>query len=133
MFHHALDILTIYFKISGNLKKAFMKKTMKLRITKIFLLLCLFTSCSSVHLSCSSGWRATEDELTKDMVKPSLFYRPADEIASTIRGAKLAWTNEDDKMDDIQQLVMAVADKLGKDKTKAFLQALEEYEKGKKA
>ena len=40
---------------------------------------------------------------------------------------------EDDKMDDIQQLVMAVADKLGKDKTKAFLQALEEYEKGKKA
>lgn len=40
---------------------------------------------------------------------------------------------EDDKMDDIQQLVMAVADKLGKDKTKAFLQALEDYEKGKKA
>ena len=40
---------------------------------------------------------------------------------------------EDDKMDDIQQLVMAVADKLGKDKTKAFLQALEEYEKGKKS
>ena len=40
---------------------------------------------------------------------------------------------EDDKIDDIQQLVMAVADKLGKDKTKAFLQALEEYEKGKKA
>ena len=40
---------------------------------------------------------------------------------------------EDDKMDDIQQLVMAVADKLSKDKTKAFLQALEDYEKGKKA
>lgn len=49
MFHHALDILTIYFKISGNLKKAFVKKTMKLRITKIFLLLCLFTSCISVQ------------------------------------------------------------------------------------
>lgn len=50
--------------------------------------------------SCSSGWRATEDELTKDMVKPSLFYRPADEIASAIRGAKLAWTNEDDEAED---------------------------------
>lgn len=50
--------------------------------------------------SCSSGWRATEDELTKDMVKPSLFYRPADEIASAIRGAKLAWTNEDDEAAD---------------------------------
>ena len=45
--------------------------------------------------SCSSGWRATED-----MVKPSLFYRPADEIASAIRGAKLAWTNEDDEAAD---------------------------------
>ena len=31
------------------------------------------------------------------MVKQSLFYRPADEIASAIRGAKLAWTNEDDE------------------------------------
>ena len=49
MFHHVLDILTIYFKISGNLKKAFVKKTMKLRITKILLLLCLFTSCRSVQ------------------------------------------------------------------------------------
>lgn len=47
--------------------------------------------------SCSSGWRATEDELTKDMVKPSLFYRPADEIASAIRGVKLAWVNEEDE------------------------------------
>ena len=70
---------------------------MKFRIAKILLLLCLFTSCSSVQPSCSSGWRATEDELTKDMVKQSLFYRPADEIASAIRGAKLAWTNEDDE------------------------------------
>lgn len=100
MFHHALDILTKYFKISGNLKKAFVKKTMKLRITKIFLLLCLFTSCSSVHLSCSSGWRATKDELTKDMVKPSLFYRHADEIASAIRGVILDWANEADEAAD---------------------------------
>ena len=52
--------------------------------------------------SCSSGWRATKDELTKDMVKPSLFYRPADEIASAIRGAKLAWTNEEDEAADSQ-------------------------------
>ena len=50
--------------------------------------------------SCSSGWRATEDELTKDMVKPSLFYRPADEIASAIRGAKLEWANEKDEAAD---------------------------------
>lgn len=120
MFHHVLDILTIYFKISGNLKKAFVKKTMKFRIAKILLLLCLFTSCSSVQPcvvgllamaammqscrsvqpSCSSGWRATKDELTKDMVKPSLFYRPADEIASAIHGVILDWANEADEAAD---------------------------------
>lgn len=54
------------------------------------------------------------------------------EAISVAENTRKGKTPEDDKMDDIQQLVMAVADKLGKDKTKAFLQALEEYEKGKK-
>ena len=102
MFHHALDILTIYFKISGNLKKAFVKKTMKLRITKIFLLLCLFTSCSSVHLSCSSGWRSTKEELTKDLVKPKVNYNPSDEVEAAIKGAKLRFVGETDEEDETQ-------------------------------
>ena len=55
------------------------------------------------------------------------------EAISVAENTRKGKAPEDDKMDDIQQLVMAVADKLGKDKTKAFLQALEEYEKGKKA
>ena len=55
------------------------------------------------------------------------------EAISVAENTRKGKTPDDDKMDDIQQLVMAVADKLGKDKTKAFLQALEEYEKGKKA
>lgn len=55
------------------------------------------------------------------------------EAISVAENTRKGKAPEDDKMDDIQQLVMAVADKLGKDKTKDFLQALEEYEKGKKA
>lgn len=55
------------------------------------------------------------------------------EAISVAENTRKGKAPEDDKMDDIQQLVMTVADKLGKDKTKAFLQALEDYEKGKKA
>lgn len=55
------------------------------------------------------------------------------EAISVAENTRKGKAPEDDKMDDIHQLVMAVADKLGKDKTKAFLQALEEYEKGKKS
>lgn len=55
------------------------------------------------------------------------------EAISVAENTRKGKAPEDDKMDDIQQLVMAVADKLGKDKTKAFLEALQEYEKGKKA
>ena len=55
------------------------------------------------------------------------------EAISVAENTRKGKAPEDDKMDEIQQLVMVVADKLGKDKTKAFLQALEEYEKGKKS
>ena len=51
----------------------------------------------SLQPSCSSGWVATKDELTKDMVKPSVFYRASDEITSAIKGAKLAWVDLDDE------------------------------------
>lgn len=55
------------------------------------------------------------------------------EAISVAENTRKGKAPDDDKMDDIQQLVMAVSDKLGKDKTKAFLEALDEYEKGKKA
>jgi nucleoid DNA-binding protein len=51
----------------------------------------------SLQPSCSSGWVATKDELTKDMVKPSVFYRASDEITSAIKGAKLAWVELEDE------------------------------------
>ena len=54
----------------------------------------------SLQPSCSSGWVATKDELTKDMVKPSVFYRASDEITSAIKGAKLAWVELEDEESD---------------------------------
>lgn len=54
----------------------------------------------SLQPSCSSGWVATKDELTKDMVKPSVFYRASDEITSAIKGAKLAWVELEDEEAD---------------------------------
>ena len=54
----------------------------------------------SLQPSCSSGWVATKDELTKDMVKPSVFYRVSDEITSAIKGAKLAWVELEDEESD---------------------------------
>ena len=54
----------------------------------------------SLQPSCSSGWVATKDELTKDMVKPSVFYRASDEITSAIKGAKLAWVELEDEEQD---------------------------------
>lgn len=46
------------------------------------------------------------------------------EAISVAENTRKGKAPEDDMMDDIQQLVMAVADKLGKDKTKAFMEAL---------
>lgn len=54
----------------------------------------------SLQPSCSSGWVATKEELTKDMVKPSVFYRASDEITSAIKGAKLAWVELEDEEAD---------------------------------
>ena len=46
---------------------------------------------------CTSAWKATKDELTKDLVKPRVNYNPSDEIESAIKGAKLQWTKDEDE------------------------------------
>lgn len=49
---------------------------------------------------CTSAWKATKDELTKDLVKPRVNYNPSDEIESAIKGAKLQWTKDDDETEE---------------------------------
>lgn len=49
-----------------------------------------------LYPSCSSGWRENADDLQLSDVRPSLYYRPTDEIAGAIRTASLVWTKEDE-------------------------------------
>lgn len=44
-----------------------------------------------LYPSCSSGWVATAEELQLSNVVPSVYYRPADEVAAVVKGAKLQW------------------------------------------
>jgi hypothetical protein len=55
------------------------------------------------------------------------------EAISVVENIRKGREPEEDKMDDIQQLVMGTIDALGSEKTKAFLEALQKYQEGKKA
>lgn len=43
---------------------------------------------------CTSTWKATKEELTKDLVKPKVNYNPSDEVEAAIKGAKLYFVGE---------------------------------------
>lgn len=49
------------------------------------------------------------------------------EAISVIENTRKGKDKEQDKIDDIQQLVVAAADRLGSDKTKEVIEALQEY------
>lgn len=46
-----------------------------------------------LYPSCTSGWVEKAEDLELSDIKPSLYYRPADEIASAIRSASLTWAS----------------------------------------
>lgn len=52
---------------------------------------------------CTSTWKATKEELTKDLVKPKVNYNPSDEVEAAIKGAKLRFVDETDEDDDENQ------------------------------
>ena len=52
---------------------------------------------------CTSTWKATKEELTKDLVKPKVNYNPSDEVEAAIKGAKLRFVGETDEEDDDDQ------------------------------
>lgn len=53
-----------------------------------------------LYPSCNSGWFEKEEDLTLDNVKPSLYYKAADEVEAAIRGAKLTWAKSKDVTDE---------------------------------
>ena len=52
---------------------------------------------------CTSTWKATKEELTKDLVKPKVNYNPSDEVEAAIKGAKLRFVGETDEDDNENQ------------------------------
>lgn len=54
------------------------------------------------------------------------------EAISVLENTRKGRKPEEDKLDDIQQLVASTVDALGSEKTKAFLEALQKYQKDKK-
>jgi len=47
-----------------------------------------------LYPSCTSGWVEKAEDLQLASVTPSLYYRPADEVAASIKGATLQWAKE---------------------------------------
>ena len=54
------------------------------------------------------------------------------EAISVVENIRKGRNPDEDKIDDIQQLVMSTVDALGSEKTKEFLEALQKYQENKK-
>lgn len=53
-----------------------------------------------IYPSCSSKWVEKAEDLQLNGVTPKLYYHPADEISSAIKGATLQWAKSTDATDD---------------------------------
>ena len=53
-----------------------------------------------IYPSCSSGWYEHEEDMTLEDVKPSIYFRPADEVAAAIKGARLVWSKAADSEEE---------------------------------
>ena len=50
-----------------------------------------------LYPSCQSGWFETAEQLNLSSVKPSLYFRAADEVTAAIKGATLQWVKTEDE------------------------------------
>ena len=50
-----------------------------------------------LYPSCTSGWVEKEEDLLLSSVKPSLYYKPADEVDAAIKSASLVWAKKEDE------------------------------------
>lgn len=56
-----------------------------------------------LYPSCTSAWAEKAEDLQLSDIKPSLYYRPADDIASAMRSASLIWVKSDEEKSESQQ------------------------------
>ena len=47
-----------------------------------------------LYPSCNSTWVEKEEDLTLDMVKPTLYFHPDTKLEAAVRGATLAWAKK---------------------------------------
>ena len=50
-----------------------------------------------LYPSCTSGWVEKEEDLLLSSVRPSLYYKPADEVEAAIKSASLVWAKKEDE------------------------------------
>lgn len=53
-----------------------------------------------VYPSCSSGWYEKEEDMKLTDVKPSIYFRPGDDVDGAIKSAKLVWAKAEDNDDE---------------------------------
>lgn len=52
-----------------------------------------------IYPSCTSGWFENAEDLTMDSVKPTIYYRPSQEVETAIKGASLVWAKASEAED----------------------------------
>lgn len=55
-----------------------------------------------LYPSCTSGWAATAEGLTKDDVKTKIIYRASDELEAAVRSATLTWVGVSDSEGEME-------------------------------
>lgn len=53
-----------------------------------------------IYPSCSSGWYEKEEDMKLADVKPTLYYRPGDDVEGAIKSAKLIWAKAEDEEEE---------------------------------
>lgn len=53
-----------------------------------------------IYPSCTSGWFEKAEDLMMESVKPTIYYRPSEDVQSAIRGASLVWAKPGEADDE---------------------------------
>ena len=56
-----------------------------------------------IYPSCSAGWYEKEEDMKLADVKPTLYYRPGDDVEGAIKSAKLIWAKAEDEDDEKEE------------------------------
>ena len=55
-----------------------------------------------LYPSCTSGWVSKSEELSLSSIKPTVYYRPSDDVQAAISGASLVWARGNEAVEDVE-------------------------------